>query len=107
MTKPLFLPLKLHGLVPDLKPEDVPADRWTRGRNVFFKNGEMFRCEGIGAIFGTELFPVEIVWYVDTGAQEWWLYASGSGVGVTDGSGSHWNITPADWAPIAQKNFVF
>src|SRR5262245_20136572 len=108
MTRPLFLPLKLHGIVFDLKPEDVPADRWSNGRNVFFKNGELYRCDGIGQIFAGHITPVEIAWYVDTGAQEWWLYADGAKVGVTDGAGAHYDITPASgWGPILSKNHVF
>ena len=107
MTRPVFLPLKLSGLSLDLDPEDVAPDRWTRGRNVYFKNGELHRVDGINKIFGNTLFPVEITWYVDTGAQEWWLYASGSGVGVTDGAGTHYNLTPTGWGPIIKKNYCF
>src|SRR4029077_13253589 len=106
MSRPIFLPLKLHGLVPDLQPEDLPPDRWSNGRNVYFKNGEMYRVDGIGAIFGTELFAAEITWYVDTGSQEWWYYAGPAGGAVTDGVGNHYNITPVGWGPIATKNFV-
>ena len=46
----------------------------------------MYRVEGIGQVFSGHLFPVEICWYVDTGSQEWWYYASGSGVAVTVGA---------------------
>lgn len=106
MTRPIFLHQKLHGLQFDMRPEDCLPDRWSNGRNVFFKLGETIRCEGIGQIFAGHLFPIEIAWYVDTGAQEWWLYASGSGVGVTDGAGAHYNITPAGWGSIASKNYV-
>jgi hypothetical protein len=90
-----------------MKPEDVTPDRWSAGRNIFFRKGETWRVEGIGQIFGNELFAVEIDWYVDTGAQEWWYYAGPAGVGVTDGAGNHYNITPAGWGAIVNKNFVY
>jgi hypothetical protein len=106
VTKPVFLPLKMSGLNLDLAPEDVAPDRWTSGRNVYFRNSEVRRVEGINQIFPGQLFAVEIAWYVDTGQQEWWLYASGAGVGVTDGAGNHYNITPVGWTTIVRKNFV-
>ena len=107
MTSPVFVGVKLHGINFDLLPEDLPGDRWTRGRNVYFMHGDTHRVEGINPIFPTPLFPVEICWYVDTGAVEWWLYASGGGIGVTNGDGNHYDLTPAGWGPIVNKNYVF
>src|SRR5262245_51649671 len=48
MTRPLINALKLHGIVMDLAEEDVPADRWSEGRNIYFRNGETWRVPGIG-----------------------------------------------------------
>jgi hypothetical protein len=108
MTRPIFMPVKLHGINFDLQPEDVPETSWTGGRNVFFKNGETWRCEGINKVFETgRLFPADFVHYVDMGLQEWWIYGSGAGIGVTDGAGNHYNITPVGWGPISGDNLVY
>ena len=103
------LALKLHGIVFDLDPEDVPADKWTGGRNVVFKNGETHRIGGVSRFAETgRLFIAYFVHYVDLGPQEYWIYGGPQGVAVYNGT-QHFDLTPlGQWAPIASpgKNFT-
>lgn len=107
MTRPQALALKLHGIVWDLDPEDVPSNKWTGGRNIIFRNGETWRVPG-AAPYADEgqLFPAKFVHWFDVGPAEYWLYGGDDGIAVYDGA-NHYDITPEGWAAIASKNFTY
>jgi len=87
----------------------VPGDSWTDGRNVMFIAGQTVRTPGEAKFAETgRLFPADVVHFVDTGEQQWWIYASAqapAGVGVTDGV-THHDITPVGWGPIVNTGLV-
>ncbi len=86
----------------------VPMDWWTGGRNVFFKAGRTVRTPGEAKFANTgRLKQAKFCHYVDVGPQSYWIYGGDDGVAVTDGTGAHWDVTPAGWAAIASKNKKF
>jgi hypothetical protein len=111
MTRPKSGQIVFSGINKDLIPGVVPADFWSDGRNVMFCAGETVRVPGEGKFAETgRLFDADVVHFVDTGTQQWWIYAGATtggsiGVGVTNGT-THWNVTPAGWAPIASANKI-
>jgi hypothetical protein len=109
MTRPKSGPVAFTGINRDQIPGMVEPDQWTDGRNIMFVAGQTVRTPGEGLFAETgRLFPADVVHFVDTGSQQWWIYASGhapAGVGVTDGI-THYNITPTGWGPIASSNLV-
>lgn len=107
MPRPDFGKLSLHGLVFDTMERQTPADKWTEGRNIYFDNGKSVRIPGDANFAGATVCDVDVVQYVDNGAQSFWVYACARnggriGIGATDGI-AHWDITPAGWPVIASK----
>lgn len=107
MTRPVMQGMKATGINKDVLAGEVADDWWTDGRNVIFRNGETCRVPGEANYAGAGLCAdVRFCWFVDLGAQQWWIYGGDSGVYVTDGV-AHYNITPVGWLPIATKNFIY
>lgn len=106
MSKPLPQKLKLHGINFDLESADLTPDKWTGGRNVFFKAGETWRIRGNAPFPATNSKPTmwKWIWFVDTGVAQWWIGAGAGGVAVTDGT-TVYDVTPTGWiAPLAGVN---
>jgi hypothetical protein len=110
MARPDFGKLSLHGLIFDQMERQTPADKWTEGRNIYFDNGKSVRIPGDAPFGGATVCDVDVVEYVDNGAQSFWVYACARaggrlGIGATDGI-THWNITPPQWIALATKGHV-
>lgn len=98
----------MHGIIKDLPPSLVAADKWTNGRNVYFKSAKTVRMPGAQPFANTgRLFPVQFLRFVrlPSGAQ-YWLYGGDAGIAVTDGT-LHYNITPAGWGAITTTNLGY
>ena len=100
-------PLQLVGLAPDVLPSDAPANVWTFGDNVHFRNGETRRTPGDLKVMGnTMTVPECMVSYTDAVGQNFWVYAGQGGIFCTDGA-THSNITPAGWGtPIRNASWT-
>lgn len=106
MTRPLPQKLKLHGINFDLESADLTPEKWTGGRNVFFKAGETWRIKGNAPFPATNPFAGMWKWihFIDTGVAQWWIGAGNAGIAVTDGT-TVYNVTPAGWvAPQVGTN---
>jgi hypothetical protein len=102
--------LALHGINKDALPGLAPQDKYTDGRNIYFKAGKSVRSPGYDIYADTgRICDVDWLQYVEIGPLRYWLYASAGagdiGVAVTDGE-FHFNLTPAGWAPIIADGFV-
>jgi len=83
------------GIAPDLVPETAPVGVWTLCSNVYPRDG-MERAGGIQAVYGAPLFaPKWLLNTASTVAPSFWVYGADTGIGGTDGAGSHVDLTPA------------
>jgi len=91
-----FQPFDHSGIVTDITPEEVAADKWTSGRNVVFVNNATETAGGYGEFASPlsglgPLFAMNVVY----GAESYWIYCTADGVFVTDGE-THSDITPTE-----------
>lgn len=111
MPGPQMSMLRLSGINKDLLPGLVPADQYTDGRNVFFRNKKSKRAPGYQTFSDDgRLFDADLVLYVESGPLRYWIYAcarSGGniGIGLTDGI-THYDVTPPGWAEIVADGFI-
>lgn len=82
------------GIAPDLVPETAPVGVWTLCGNVYPRDG-MERAGGIQAVYGTPILaPKWLLNTASTVASSFWVYGADTGIGGTDGAGSHVDLTP-------------
>jgi len=108
MTRPASGEIAMHGIVRDLPPSVVAADKWTDGRNVYFKSGKTIRYPGTNQFANAgRLFPVQFLRFVRLpNGSQYWLYGGDAGIAVTDNV-THYNITPAGWGPLTSTNLGY
>lgn len=82
------------GIIADLPKEELPLEAWTAGRNVRFLNDGVEKFKGHIEVYATPLWTPWWLLPVARASQYFWLYASDTKVGATDGS-SHADITRA------------
>ncbi len=85
--------LRAQGIVNDLPFAQVPPEFFTAGINVELDPAGMRRSGGLAPVFGAPLFAPEHIAYNKDANLFYWLYASSSGIGVTDGV-NHFDVTP-------------
>lgn len=89
--------LSLHGVAPDLIPQDAPAEVWNTAQNVWFKNGEAVRAIGDRPTLPTARTPLVLIFTRSVGTG-YWVYATEAGIYAHDGA-VEYDITPAGgWA---------
>lgn len=88
-----YLTLKLQGLNYDTPAYDLPVDVWTDAQNIRFADGATEKFPGETPVFGTLSYDPN--WFIPVGysANYYWVYASTTGVAVTD-MAAHFDITP-------------
>jgi len=92
-----------HGFAPDLISSAAPADRWTRGRNVVFREYAE-RKRGEVAVYGAPLGPpIYALFTRDASEVPVWIYPSNTHIFYTDGS-LHTGITPANFLTSTREN---
>lgn len=89
----MFNKFRASGLNFDIPPTLLPPDVYTAGNNVEAFDVGMRSIRGHKAAFGTPLFPPEHLVFNKAGDLFYWVYASGAGIGATDGQ-NHGDITP-------------
>lgn len=80
------------GIITDIRPQNLPANAFSRGENVRFIGQGIRKFEGHSQVFGD--VSVDPYWLlpVQTPSVAYWIYAGLTKVYVTDGS-SHFNLT--------------
>jgi hypothetical protein len=109
MTRPQSGDIVMHGIVKDKSPSVVDADKWSDGRNVYFRVGKTWRMIATQPYANAgRLFAAQFVRYVELpNGQQFWLYGGDAGIAVTDGT-THYDITPASgWGAILTTNLVY
>jgi hypothetical protein len=89
------------GIVLDKPPEEVPADTWTGGQNVAFRDGMTYRTGGYDRYAEPPLFAPLFAMNLIVGPESYWIYCGVSQVAVTDGT-NHWNLTPAGGLSLSE-----
>ncbi len=84
---------QISGVNRDLPPNELPDDVYSDVLNMEAFDIGMRSSRGHTAAFGTPLFPPEYLAYNTRPGLFFWLYASSTGIGVTNGA-SHFDITP-------------
>lgn len=85
---------QISGVNRDLPPNELPDDIYSDVLNMEAFDIGMRSSRGHTAAFGTPLFQPEYLVFNDRPGEFFWIYASGSGIGVTNGE-LHFDITPA------------
>jgi hypothetical protein len=108
MTHPASGEIMMHGIVKDLPASLIAADKWSNGRNVYFKSGKTIRMPGAQPFANSgRLFAVQFLRFVRLpNGSQYWLYGGDAGIAVTDGV-THYNITPAGWGAITGAVFSY
>jgi hypothetical protein len=84
------------GVILDIPPENIGPDKWSDCINVNFNDKASVRVSGSLDVSGACVVkPVSTIW-INFGGVSYWLYASGEGAGIWNGS-AHTDITPLDW----------
>lgn len=79
------VPLKLHGIIQDRPPSEVPPEFWTFAENMQVRDGQMILPAGSDPRLTDPGEPVHFL--INTqGSSSWWVYASDTGIYQTDGS---------------------
>jgi hypothetical protein len=103
-----FIEVMPSGFISDIAPYAVPAESWTLTRNVRFQGSSAERFGGSRLIY-TEaeayIGAPEFAFTTVLNGLVWMLYGGAWGVGVTNGT-NHYDVTPADWLPIAVAGTV-
>ena len=92
--KHTFKNYRFQGVNQDLPSHTIPDDVYSSARNMEPIDVGMRVSQGMAAAYGTPSFAPEHLVFNITPDAFYWLYASGAGIGVTDGQ-THFNITPA------------
>lgn len=110
MPGPKMSMLALHGINQDALAGMAPQDKYTAGRNIYFKAGKSKRSPGYD-IYADPGRVCDVDWlqYIELGPLRYWVYASAGagdiGVAVTDGV-NHYDLTPPGWAAIIADGFI-
>ena len=110
MPGPKMSMLALHGIAHDPLPGMAAQDKYTDGRNIYFKAGKSVRSPGYDVYADNgRICDADFAQYVEQGPLRYWLYASAGagdiGVGVTDGT-LHYDLTPDSWLPIIADGYL-
>lgn len=82
------------GIIADIPFSELPLNAWTDAKNMRFRDGAAERFTGHVAQLGVPNTPPEWLLTCSQGGTAFWLYASATKVGATDGS-SHADLTRA------------
>ena len=96
MKQPRYERGQQLGVVFDITPDEVPADKYTDALNISFRDLSTARIEGYSKYSeGTTAITVSPIWAMSVRNQgvNWWLYFSTDQVWATDGT-AHYNLTP-------------
>ncbi len=99
-----------YGIIKDVKPYDLPAEAWSDGQNVRFREGRAEKVLGSSSVLGTPSVAPYWAMPVKTATTYYWLYANLAKVYVTDGT-THTNLTrqtaavDVDYAATADINW--
>lgn len=95
------------GLVVDVPFDKLPLNAWTDAKNVRFRAGVAEKFFGHSAVFGSPLNSPEWLLHTTQAASTFWLYASGTKVGATDGV-THADITrlSGDYSPLPKVGWT-
>lgn len=75
------------GIMTDPNPSDLPANKWSFGNNVKFRNGKAEMVDGFTAVLGTAPEPLlHIMPYLSQNTP-FWLGASATKIRITTGTG--------------------
>lgn len=80
------------GLVTDLPFDELPLNAWTDARNVRFRRGAVEKVLGHSEVFPGLLYAPEFIMQAALTGTAYWMYASTTQVGATDGA-THASIT--------------
>ena len=85
--------LNISDVNSDLVPNETPENVYNDVLNMEVTDIGMRSSLGNVRAFGAPLFPPEHLAYNKTADQFFWIYASSTGIGVTDGV-AHFDLTP-------------
>lgn len=83
-----------HGLIADQPHNELPLNAWTDALNIRFRDGKAEKFSGHEQVFGNPLWAPRWLLHAAQGGLSYWLYASDTKVGATDGT-THADITRA------------
>lgn len=87
-------PFRFLGVNVDIPANMQDESTWSQCTNLEVFDTGMQRCKGLFPAFGSPMFPPEHLVYNKIAGGFYWLYASSTGIGVTNGQ-AHFDITPA------------
>jgi hypothetical protein len=97
--------MNISGIAPDLQPNTCPAGVWNDCANVVFKDGQARRVSGDLPQLPPAIVNAEVLLFVISNAVPYWVYATATRIGVTDGA-TDFNITPTGWNCAAGSTYT-
>lgn len=90
---PRPFPVQQAGILKDVKPGELPPDKFSDGQNVIFQDGRAWRSLGYLSVFSPDVAPYYLL-PVQQAVNYYWIYPGQSAIYVTNGT-ADFNITPA------------